>query len=74
MHSERRRYLVLDGCVPRHSEDAWVEPAKVYDGVRASNILVSAPMVRLIHPTEPGRTALVSTYFLAELVSEDPAG
>jgi len=27
-------------------------------------------MVRLIHPTEPGRTALVSTNYLAELAPE----
>ena len=66
--TEVRRFLVLDGFVPRTPEDAWIEPAKVYEGERASNVLVSAPMVRLFHPTEPGRTALVSTYFLAELV------
>jgi hypothetical protein len=45
--------------------------AHVYEGERASTILVSAPMVRLFHPTEPGRTALVSTYFLAELAPQD---
>ena len=42
----------------------------MYDGERAFNVLVGVPMVRLIHPTEPGSTALVSTCFLAELAPE----
>jgi hypothetical protein len=72
--TERRRYLVLDGFVPRLPEYEWIQVAHVYEGERASDILPSAPMVRLIHPTEPDRTAIVSTYFLAELTAEDHAG
>ena len=71
--TERRLFLVLDGFVPRLPEYSWIEVAHVYVGERASNILVSAPMVRLIHPTEPGRTAPVSKYFLAELAPENGA-
>jgi hypothetical protein len=65
--TEVRRFLVLDGFVPRNPEDAWVEPAKVYEGERASNVLVSASIVRLFHPSKPGCTALVSAYFLTDL-------
>ncbi len=65
---------MLDGYVPRTSEDAWVEPAKVYEGERASNILVSAPMVRLLHPTEPGVSALVLRPYLAELAPRRRGG
>ena len=54
--TERRRYLVLDGFVPRLPEHDWIQVAHVYEGMRASDILVSAPMIRLIHPTEPDRT------------------
>ncbi len=71
--TERRRYLVLDGFVPRLPEHDWMQVAHVYERERASTILVSAPMLRLVHPTDPSRTALVSTYFLAELALEDRA-
>ena len=68
--TEPRRYLVLDGFIPRLAEHDWIQVAHTYEDERASNILVSAPMVRLMLPTEPGRTALISTHFLAELASE----
>jgi hypothetical protein len=71
--ADSRRYLVLDGFVPRLPEYDWIQVAHVHQGERASNLLVSAPMVRLIHPTEPDRTALVSKYFLAELAHEPRA-
>ncbi len=69
--AERRRNLVLDAFGPRLPEYDWIQVAHVYEGERASNILVSAPMVRLFHPTEAGPSALVSTYFLAELATEE---
>jgi hypothetical protein len=71
--AERRRYLVLDGFVPRLPEHDWFQVAHVYRGERASNLLVSAPMVRLLHATEADRTALVSTYHLTELAQEPRA-
>ena len=64
---------MLDGFVPRLPKHDWIQVAHDCEGERASNILVSAPMVRLTHPTEPDRTALVSTYFLAELAATDRA-
>ena len=50
---ERRRYLVLDGFVPRQPEYGWIEVTHVYDGLRASGIVLSAAMIRLFHPSEP---------------------
>ncbi len=67
--TERRRYLVLDGFVPRLPEYGWIEPGQTYEGVRASEILPAGILfVRLVHPTDRTVTVLVPTTYLAELV------
>jgi hypothetical protein len=67
--TEVRRYLVLDGFVPRLPEDEWIQPGQMYGSVRASESLpVGILFVRLVHPTEPGVTVLVPTTCLAEPV------
>ena len=71
--TERRRYLVLDGFVPRLPERDWVQPGHCYQGEEASPTLLhgATPWVRLIHPTEPDTTALVLKHLVAELLPED---
>ncbi len=70
--TEVRRYLVLDGFVPRLPEYDWIQPGQTYEGVRASDVLPAGiPWVRLVHPAEPGITVLVLTTFLAVLAPEE---
>ncbi len=73
--TERHRYLVLDGFVPRLPEHNWIKPAGQYDGTAASDVLPMGvtPWVRLIDPDWPDVTALVLKSCVVALAPEHRA-
>ncbi len=71
--TERRRYLVLDGFVPRDPGHNWIAPGQTYEGRPASDVLPVGlrPWVRLIHPSDPDTSAMVLKTLLAEVESQE---